>query len=165
MEKLFNLNCLECKRCCRFFIMLGKELTAKEIKKTFLFDDILCNTFFRRKNNKFLISKECQQLKNGKCQIYYKENFPSACAFFPFFLTHSNTMSINLTIDNSCPESQKLIKQYTGSKELKSKIIKLFYHFYNNDKMTLFKTADLRNCGYNIKVIERNFIQLDNIIT
>lgn len=142
-------HCLECKECCSFSPFAGKKLTIKEFEDHFSFTEKLCDTFFKKIEDKYLIAPRCKQNENGKCKLYNTPEFPFACAMYPFILGVNRSGKYDLLIDRNCPNWKSVLND-------KAEALKVIQQYKSWGTLDTFLEKDLRRMGYKLLTVLKN---------
>lgn len=145
-------NCFECRQCCNFSQYKGKKLSAEKLYKHFSFTKRLSEIFFNKEKELYIIEDNCKCYKNGKCSIYQTDNFPFACAAYPFMIAVKKDGNHKLVIDRNCRYWREAVNQ--------SEIIhELIKKHQETESIDVFPEKDLIRMGYKILTI-RNEISI-----
>ena len=154
MKQYIDVDCGDCKLCCRFSYLSGQWLTLNEAEVEFGFNTELCDTYFLKKDDYYFVDEFCIQYKNNKCSIHEKPQLPITCGLYPFFIVEDNKKRQYLAIDKNCPCWKKLVlKEIINIISAKAVELQKCYSAMGREKIYTMKT--LKMFGYRIKKIKQ----------
>lgn len=154
MKKYVEVDCSSCLQCCRFHFYQGKTLTYKKLQESFFFTRELCDTFFEKRGEKYLIQSFCRFYKDGLCAVHESGRLPAICALFPFMLVTDEFGEKLLAVDCNCPKWEDAVAGISDVKH-KKELIELIKYFESRNIIECFLFDELIECGYNLKVIDK----------
>ncbi len=150
-SQLLSVNCENCGQCCHFFVDVGQECSLEELTDKFPFTEAMCELYFKKNNGGYIINKDCQHLKDDRCQIHQDVKRDPTCLLYPLMFCQVKGQP-SLALDLQCPSAKSVLKKY-NKKELSQLALKILNN--SGAAVKFMPYQELLNCGYRLKIINK----------
>lgn len=153
MTDYVKVDCSSCLQCCHFHFYQGKELTYKRLHDSFFFTRELCDTFFKKRADRYLVGDCCRHYSSGRCSVHDSPALPAICALFPIMLVLDKKGEELMAIDRNCPQ-WRVVEAKLKDSEYKNRVISLVEHFIVEGRAEFFSLDELLKCGYDLQILD-----------
>lgn len=153
-QELLSVNCENCGQCCHFFVDVGENCSLEELTENFPFTEAMCDLYFKKNKDGYLVGADCQHLKDNTCQLYNDKKRDPTCLLYPLMFCQVKGKAA-LALDLQCPSARSVLKKY-NKKELSKLALKILSNA--NASMQFMPYQELKNCGYRLKIINKKII-------